>query len=331
MRIASAVVWMGLAPVVIACGTRADDPVAPSMDVAAVQAGRASFEWSEPAWLGPVINSPTRELNPELAAGGLSLYFTSEREGGIQIYVSRRATGSCPWEAPVKLGPNINNGDANFSAALSPDGRLLFFARGDHSGQDIYVSRREDPNEDFGWGPSVKLGPEVNTTDNESGPAFLQAGGGEFYFNRGDRPDTKIWVIRMRHDGRTSGEARLVSELNHPVAVNGAVTVRRDGRELIFWSGGAAGERPGTVGLADLFVSTRQNVNEPWGEPRSLGRPVNHEGADLEATLSADGKTLVYSTARPGGLGRQDLWMSVRSPHGESVAEPSNGSGCPSS
>lgn len=328
MRIARALITTGVGALLMACRADGGDmPSAPSAGSSLMSVDKADFQWSEPVWLGPVVNSAARELNPELSPDGLSLYFTSDRDGEIHIYVSRRATPNCPWEVPVKLGPLINTPQPNFSPAFSPDGRILYFARGDHAGQDIYISFREDLTDDFGWGPPVKLGPEVNTSGNDHSPAFLQAGGGELYFNRGPTPGTQIWVVPMSRDGVIMGEARPVSELNSPTANNGAVTVRRDGRELILWSGGAAGERPGTIGLADLFVSTRQSVNHPWSEPVGMGRPVNSEAGDLEATLSADGRSLVISTLRPGGSGRQDLWMSVRSPDGARVELDAEG--CP--
>jgi WD40-like Beta Propeller Repeat len=32
--------------------------------------------------------------------------------------------------------------------------------------------------------------------------------------------------------------------------------------------------------------------------------------------LSRDGRTLIFTSNRAGGLGQQDLWMSTRSPGG---------------
>jgi hypothetical protein len=105
------------------------------------------------------------------------------------------------------------------------------------------------------------------------------------------------------------------------------MTVSADGRELIFWSGGVTGTRPGSVGLADLWVSTRRSPNDAWSAPRNLGRPVNFEGADLSATLSHDGRTLFFTSAQlRGGLGLQDMWMSTRGPSGENAEE--NASQC---
>jgi len=138
----------------------------------------AGSEWSEPVHLDAPINSPARELAARLSPDELSLYFGSDRAGGVgafDIWVSRRACLECPWGEPVNLGPNINSPTGDAAAALSPDGLLLFFSggarEGGFGGEDIWVSRRTDPNDDLSWGPPVNLGPEVNTSVNEGGGA----------------------------------------------------------------------------------------------------------------------------------------------------------------
>jgi len=291
---------------------------------------RDAFAWSEPVWLGPVVNSSARDWKPSLSPHGLSLYFHSNRVeagglGGFDIWVSRRAGPNCPWEAPVDLGPPVNtpldDGDVNFS----PDGHVLFFSSTGHGGAgagDIFMARRAHTNHDFEWGEPVNLGPDVNTALHESNPEYVAAeDGGTLYFDRSVEgiPSTNdIYRVSLTKDGQTRGPAVLVSELSAPGIADASAAVRADGRELIFWSGGAVGSRPGGVGLADLWVSTRQSVNDPWSEPRDVGTPVNSEFAELSATLSQDGRTLFFTAAAGrGGLGLQDLWMSTRGPIGD--------------
>ncbi|MEX2233461.1 MAG: sialidase family protein, partial [Cyclobacteriaceae bacterium] len=258
------------------------------------------------------------------------------RDGGFDIWMSRRDGPNCPWQAPVKIGPPIstnlyNEGDPEFTA----DGRVLFFGSDGPGGEgsgDIFLSRQTDPNDDLAWDEPVNLGPHVNTELHESNPWFVAAeGGGTLYFSRsvdGSPPTGDIYKVSMNRDGQTKGPAVFVTELNVPVPIGDhAPTVRADGRELIFWSGGAAGSRPGGVGLADLWVSTRQSVNDPWSAPRNLGMPVNSPFAELSATLTHDGRTLFFTSARPGGLGLPDLWMSTRGPSAE--AEGDRSTQCP--
>ena len=286
--------------------------------------GRDAFPWSEPVWLGPVVNSAARDWRPTLSPNGLSLYFHSNRGGGLgafDIWVSRRTSPQCPWQPPVDLGPPVNTALGDGDAAFSPDGLTLFFSSSGHGGAgdaDIFMSRRSDPNDDFGWGEPVNLGPDVNSSAHESNPSFVvNEDGGTLYFDRGtEAPTTSdIYRVRLSRDGHTSGPAVLVTELSAPGIADGGATVRGDGRELIFWSGGAEGSRPGSVGLADLWVSTRQSVNDPWSAPRNMGTPVNSVTADLTSTLSHDGRTLfITAAAGRGGLGLQDMWMSTRGP-----------------
>ena len=312
----------------IGCDMRNDElPSAPPFSLTASLSGRDAFPWSDPVWLGPVVNSSARDWKPSLSPHGLSLYFHSNRVeagglGGFDGWVSRRAGPNCPWQAPVDLGPPVNtpldDGDANFT----PDGHVLFFSSTGHGGAgagDIFMARRADPNDDFAWGEPISLGPDVNTALHESNPEYVAAeDGGALYFDRsveGIPSSNDIYRVSLTRDGQTRGPAALVSELSAPGIADASPAVRADGRELIFWSGGAAGSRPGGVGLADLWVSTRQSVNDPWSEPRDLGRPVNSEFAELSATLSQDGRTLFFTAAAGrGGLGLQDLWMSTRGP-----------------
>ena len=99
----------------------------------------------------------------------------------------------------------------------------------------------------------------------------------------------------------------LVTELSGPAANDAAPSVRADGREIFFHS-----TRFGTLGLADLWVSTRRSVHNPWSTPENLGSPINTATFHLQPSLSHDGRTLVWASDRPGGVGGLDIWMSTR-------------------
>lgn len=161
--------------------------------------------WSEPVWLGAVVNSPFAELKPALSRDGLSLYFGSNRPDGFRffdIWVSQRACRDCPWGPPVNLGPPINGPDNGGQPSLSKDGHLLFFSSnrdGGFGGEDIWMSRRANPKDDFGWGPPVNLGPEVNTPANENGPSYVKvAEGGMPTCISAERPSSTSTTCRSR-------------------------------------------------------------------------------------------------------------------------------------
>jgi Tol biopolymer transport system component len=79
-----------------------------------------------------------------------------------------------------------------------------------------------------------------------------------------------------------------------------------DGLEIFF-----ASNRPGGLGLQDIWTSTRPDLFSPWDPPVNLDA-INTSANDGQPTISADRKVLLFTSTRPGGYGGQDLWMSVR-------------------
>lgn len=302
----------------VGCGAATSDDAAASSEAMSF----ARSAWSAPVNLGATINTAANEANPTLSPDGRSLYFVSNRpegEGGNDIWVSRRATPDDPWETPVNLGPVINTPAVEAAPGLTIDGHWLFFASdrpGGNGLNDIWVSRRDDPNDDLGWGPPVHLGPEVNTDAFETGPEFLRSaedGATSLYFVRQPVGGLfQIWTAPVNTRGEVSGPAAPVSEL---WSAGGSVgpTVRTDGREIFFFSGAPRGG----LGSSDLWTSTRRSVHEPWEAPRNLGAPMNSEAFDQQPSLSDDGRILVFVSNRvEGGFGGLDLWMSTRTPSG---------------
>jgi len=62
-----------------------------------------------------------------------------------------------------------------------------------------------------------------------------------------------------------------------------------DGLELYF-----ASDRPGGLGIGDIWVATREGLDAPWGEPINLGAPVNNAQSQIEPAISPDGLELYF-------------------------------------
>lgn len=74
----------------------------------------------------------------------------------------------------------------------------------------------------------------------------------------------------------------------------------------------------GGIGHIDLWEQRRSTVSEPFGAAQNLGTPLNSASSDGQSTYSSDGLMLIFCSARPGGLGSEDLWIAKRS----SVQQP---------
>jgi Tol biopolymer transport system component len=299
--------------------------------------------WSTPVNLGPMVNSPFHEWATAISKDGLSLYITSSRPGGVngpnlgqrnEIWVSQRASIDAPWQAPVNLDayntrPVINLHSAtsgNSNPNLSPDGHLLFFQSprpGGYGDADLYVSRRTNKHDDFGWQEPVNLGGLINTRYEESTPDYFEdeeTGIIVLYFssNRPGGPPGSLsgtehqYVSTLGDDG-TFGPGVLVPELSSPYNDIHAM-IRRDGLELFLNS-----DRPnGRIGTADIWVSTRDSTRDPWSPPVNLGPTVNYPGyRTARPALSWDGTTLYFNSNRPGGFNAPadlfgDIYVTTR-------------------
>lgn len=98
--------------------------------------------WSKPANLGATVNSPGRECSPFVAPDGKTLYFCSNRPGGLggyDFYVTRRLDDSwLKWSAPQNMGPDINTKHDDISLTVDATGRFAFMSLGPLLHEDIY-------------------------------------------------------------------------------------------------------------------------------------------------------------------------------------------------
>ncbi|NPA37032.1 MAG: OmpA family protein [Chlorobi bacterium] len=145
--------------------------------------------WSEPANLGPPVNTPYWESQPSFSSDGRTLYFASNRKGGKGGRDLWKATliGFNKNNVPVfskaeNLGDKINTPGEESSPFIHPDNRSLYFASDGWPGmgnRDLFVSRRDKNGE---WGIAENLGYPINTSKDEMG-LIINAKGSTAYFS----------------------------------------------------------------------------------------------------------------------------------------------------
>jgi len=105
----------------------------------------------------------------------------------------------------------------------------------------------------------------------------------------------------------TFGEpVNLGPTVNSPGAEMGP-TISVDGLELYFEFS------PAHQNLWNLWVATRPNQQDDWGEPVILGPEINSSSEDGLPQISPDGLELYFYSKRPGGYGGCDIWVTRRS------------------
>lgn len=198
-----------------------------------------------------------------LSADGLTLYFTSFREGGFggaDLYQTTRTSITEPFGPALNLGPEINTEQFDNFPSISADDLTLYFASTRDEGEgrfDLYQATRPTKNDAFG--NVMNLGPGVNTSSVERGP-----------------------------------------------------NISRDGLTLYFTS-----RRDGSEGGDDIYMVTRDSLDEPFDNAMNLGSGINTTAGEFVPSVSSDGLVLFFSDFfqspfRDGGQGDSDIWVAVR-------------------
>lgn len=139
--------------------------------------------WSEPRNCGSAINSQHWDTQPCISNDGKTLYFVSDRPGGIgksDIWFSTRDQYGTWSEAQLLDGP-MNTKGVEYSPFLSFDGKNMYFASDGHptlGGMDLYVTQKQ---EDGSWGTPVNMGYPINSVGHQVG-LFVAADGRTAYY-----------------------------------------------------------------------------------------------------------------------------------------------------
>ncbi len=111
--------------------------------------------WTSPVPLGSTVNTDGDEHSPFLASDGKTLYYSSDREGGLgsqDIWMVKREDDSwTKWSEPVNLGDEINTDDWDAYYTLDAQGQYAYMASSkDSKGREdiVRIKLHEDVQPD---------------------------------------------------------------------------------------------------------------------------------------------------------------------------------------
>ena len=206
-----------------------------------------------------------------------------------------------------------------YAPSISADGKTIIY----ESNRDGYYKLYESVKDEAGnWSEPVPL-TSVNSfgdsTDLIGGPSISFDGNTLYFFaSIGIGESEDIYVSNRTLDGWSTPE-KLPSPINTS-GYEAFPSISADGRELYFVRLNEEGPSDRDLARQDLFCtsifrSSRQS-DGTWGEPIKLPPPINVD-CEKAPKIMADGKTLVFSSNRPGGLGDYDMYQSKLNVLGE--------------
>ncbi len=224
-------------------------------------------DWEKPKNLGIVVNSPYWESQPALSPDGHTLYFISDRTGGVggrDVWFSTLLANG-QWTSAQNLGNVINTSDDEASPFLHANGRTLFFASEGHAGLGGYDLFFADSTS-TGWRPPRNLGYPINTSDNQV--ALVITADGEYGYYSLDTKRTGNQRVSRLYRFRLPDE--LKKQLNVANYLKGLVTDVRTKKpikadiELIDLKTGKVVQRLASDAASGRYLTTLPNGAE-WG------------------------------------------------------------------
>jgi outer membrane protein OmpA-like peptidoglycan-associated protein len=220
---------------------------------------------------------------------------------------------------PENLGSAVNSEYAELNPVISPDGRTLYFGRKSHpanrfgvkgsetisGSQDIWFSEKVGN----AWSTARRLSDILNRDQyntilsiSPDGQTILLKGAyvNGSYVTRGFSLANKTaggWTVPQKID--IPGYEQMSKGKNE----YGYLTM--DGKAILL-----AFSRKKNSEDDDIYVSFLENGK--WTRPMDLGDGINSKYSETTPFLSADGKTLYFSSDRPGGQGSQDIYLTRR-------------------
>ncbi len=222
-------------------------------------------------------------------------------------------------KVPENLGSAVNSEYAELNPVIAPDGKTLYFGRKSHpanrfsikgsetisGSQDIWFSEKVGDT----WSTARRLSDVLNRDQyntilsiSPDGQTILLKGAyvNGAYETRGFSLANKTaggWTVPQKVE--IPGYEQMSKGKNE----YGYLTM--DGKAILL-----AFARKKNSEDDDLYVSFLENGK--WTRPMDLGDGINTNYSETTPFLSADGKTLYFSSNRPGGLGSQDIYLTRR-------------------
>ncbi len=214
------------------------------------------------------------------------------------------------------LGTNINTSATEIAPIISPDGKTLYFARGNsktnpngyNDEADIWYSERQA---DGSWGPAKNIGKPLNNTGvnvvvnvmPDGNTMFLE---GLYNSDGSFKSDQGISVTHKLPNGKWSVPKQVKIDNFYNKNIYETYFFTSDQQVLIM-----SIERDDSYGDLDLYVSFRR-PDGSYTEPKNMGPVLNTFASDGTPFMAPDGKTLYFASAGRYGFGSEDIYMSKR-------------------
>ena len=222
---------------------------------------------------------------------------------GNHLDLNTASLDGCPIESPDRL--------SLYMASNRPGGK---------GGLDIWVATRASAGD--AWGAPVNLPEPINSASDDFCPTPIHGNGLLFVSRRvvqgvtcglGDIYFTRLNPVHgwsePQHLGCDPGGPNSALDEQGPSYVQGRLYFSRSSLP------------PGNTG--ELYVSEKQR-DMSFGAPSPIVELNDAAANDIQPNVRKDGREIVFSSNRAGGLGGQDIWSAKRDSLADAWSTPVN-------
>jgi hypothetical protein len=195
------------------------------------------------------------------------------------------------------LGQKTEQRGATYNAVISGTGSRLIYM----NDRPFYRAILMTEHTPTGWTEPRVINGEL-WSEGYSFPTSLSFDGNELYLARKKGLEGDIYVSHYRN-GRWQPMVPLNEEINTEFYETHA-SISPDGQKLYFTS-----DRPGGQGGIDIYVSAR-DFADVWGPAENLGPMVNSFYNEETPFITADNRTLFFSSQGHTTMGGYDIFYS---------------------
>jgi hypothetical protein len=244
-------------------------------------------------------------------------------DDGFTLLATSNPLRVLSWCPPVNIGETVNSPFQDFYPSITPNGLSLYFESDRPGGEgaiDLWVSRRE--NLSSPWQTPQNLGPLINGPREERGANFTPDGL-TMYFSS-DRPEGYgglDFYVTTRTDPNDDFGWGPAENLGPPINT-----------EDILEAGGVF-QLDAEGNITHLYFIRHPNPNHDilvstlgpsgWETPVYVTE-VNTEFHEVRPWVTRDGLRMFLASARPGGFGQRDLYLSTRASINDPWGAPVN-------
>lgn len=253
-----------------------------------------------------------------LVANDFSIESIEDVERRIEMcYTAKKLTKNPVFITVDNLGKTINSVYSEYCPLLSADGQTLIFTsrrpneykiNKDFDGQyfeDIYITTKYKNGE---WTEPKPISKNINTAGHEASVGISSDGKTLLIYKDDGGGDGNIYFSKKKSMFYVGSQWTIPKKLGKNVNSKYAEThacITADGNTLYFVS-----DRPNGYGGKDIYKSEK-TITGQWGVAENLGPTVNSPYDEESPFISADEKTLYFSSQGHESMGGYDIFYST--------------------